>query len=182
MNDLNQDTFPVLSTGKGKEFRALEGALGGGPFVENNLAETLDGVIDMVFFNYQNKSAAEQIFFEWFKPEPTISPSPNKIPVLQRVAPLFETIYFPPLSVVLSTPDDQDFDIEKTVAEEPGWVFDVLITKTKEGREDEFQELRKLVQKRMFNSKDVEQFYTFTVNRDIVTDERAALKVGLKIR
>ena len=131
----------------------------------------------MVFFNYQNKSAAEKIFFEWFKPEPTISPSPNKIPVLQRVAPLFETIYFPPLSVILSTPDDQDFDIETTVAEEPGWVFDVLITKTKEGREDEFEELRKLVQKRMFNSRDVEQFYTFTVNRDIVTDERAALKV-----
>ena len=89
-----------MSTGKGKEFRALEGALGGGPFVENNLAETLDGVVDMVFFNYQNKSAAEGIFFEWFKPEPTINPSPNKTPVLQRVAPLFETIYFPPLSVV----------------------------------------------------------------------------------
>ena len=96
---------------------------------------------------------------------------------VQRVAPLFETIYFPPLSVVLSTPDDQDFDIETTVAEEPGWVFDVLVTKTKEGREEEFQELRKLVQKRMFNSRDVEQFYTFTVNRDIVSDERAALKV-----
>ena len=47
----------------------------------------------------------------------------------------------------------------------------------KEGREEEFEELRKLVQKRMFNSRDVEQFYTFTVNRDIVTDERAALKV-----
>ena len=78
-----QDTFPVLSTGKGKEFRALEGALGGGPFVENNLADTLDGVVDMVFFNYQNKSAAEKIFFEWFKPEPTVNPSPNKTPVLQ---------------------------------------------------------------------------------------------------
>ena len=37
----------------------------------------------MVFFNYQNKSAAEKIFFEWFKPEPTVNPSPNKTPVLQ---------------------------------------------------------------------------------------------------
>ena len=51
-------------------------------------------------------------------------PSPNKNPPVERLTPLLQNAYFPPFSIVLITPDDQDFDVEN-IAEAPGWVFDV---------------------------------------------------------
>ena len=170
--DLFKDTYPVLSTGKGKEFRALEGIFDS-PFVEN-LAETLDGVVDAVFFNYQDKAAAETLFYEWFTPNQTFFPSPNKVPVFERLAPLIAAQHFPPLKVVLSTPEDQDFDVEN-ITEGPGWVFDCFIMKVNQGQEEEFKRTLKAFKARMLNIKDVENFYTFDVNRDILADPRASL-------
>ena len=43
---------------------------------------------------------------------------------MERLTPLLQNAYFPPFSIVLITPDDQDFDVEN-IAEAPGWVFDV---------------------------------------------------------
>ena len=131
--------------------------------------------MDAVFFNYWNKSAAEQVFFEWANPAFTVQPSPNKVPPVQRLLPLIQEQNFPPYSIVLSTPDDQDFDVEN-IAEGPGWVFDAQMVKVKEGKEEEYQELRKKVKARMLNIKDVEKFYTFTVNRDILEDSRSILE------
>lgn len=168
-----QETYPVLSTGKSREYRALEGAFDG-PFVDN-LAETLDGVVDTVFFNYPNKEAAEKVFTEWLTPNQTLFPSPDKTPVLERLGPLFEAQYFPPLAVVLSTPDDQDFDVEN-IAEGPGWVFDMLMIKINEGDEQKYRDAIKRFKARMLNIKDVEKFFTFTVNRDILQNPRAGLQ------
>jgi hypothetical protein len=169
-NLLKETTSPRLSTGKGKEYRAIEL-----DFNPEKLPETFDGVVDSVFLNYPNKEAAEKVFFEFLTPQQTLFPSPDKTPIFQRLGPLFETIYFPPIAIVLSTPDDQDFDPEN-IAEGPGWVFDLLVTKVKEGQEEAFQEARRKVKARMLNMKTVENFLTFTVNRDILQDERNALK------
>jgi len=169
-----KDTEPKISTGKARLYTAIEGAFGGVPGNVNNLDETLDGVLDAVFFNYHNKSSTETIFYEWVVPEPSVFPSPNKNPPVQRLGPLVENAYFPPFSIVLITPDDQDFDVEN-IAEGPGWVFDVQMVQVNEGQEEEFQELRKKVKARMLNIKDVEKFYTFTVDRDILQDPRAGL-------
>jgi len=172
ITNLVKETYPLLSTGKGKEYRAIEGAFNG-PF-RDNLAETLDGVVDTVLFNYPNKEAAEKIFYEWLTPNQTFFPAPDKTPTFQRLAPLFEAIHFPPLGVVLSTPDDQDFDVEN-IAEGPGWVFDMLMVRINEGAEEKFREVLPRFKARMLNIKDVEHFYTFTVNRDILQDPRASL-------
>ena len=77
--------------------------------------------------------------------------------------------------MVLSRPEDQDFDI-LNIIEKPGWVFDLQLVKVKEGQEDRFQEVRRKVISRAANIKDVERVYTFEVDRDILTDERAFLK------
>ena len=140
----------------------------------DNLAETLDGVVDSTFFNYPSKEAAEKIFYEFLTPNQTLFPAPDKTPVFQRLAGLFEAQYFPPLGVVLSTPDDQDFDVEN-IAEGPGWVFDFLMVRINEGAEEQFREVLPRFKARMLNIKDVEHFYTFTVNRDILQDPRASL-------
>ena len=141
----------------------------------DNLAETLDGVVDTVFVNYPSKEAAEKFFYEFLTPNQTLFPAPDKTPIFQRLAPLFESIYFPPLGAVLATPDDQDFDVEN-IAEGPGWVFDMLMIKINEGDEQKYRDAIKRFKARMLNIKDVEKFFTFTVNRDILQNPRAGLK------
>lgn len=107
--------------------------------------------MDTVFFNYPDKEAAEKVFFEWLTPNQTLFPAPNKTPVFQRLAGLFEAQYFPPLGVVLSTPDDQDFDVE-TIAEGPGWVFDMLMIKINKGDEQKFRDVLPKFKARMLVS------------------------------
>ena len=105
-----------------------------------------------------------------------VYPVPNKTPVLQRLAPFFPTLAGDSVfGVVLSRPQDQDFDI-LNIIEKPGWVFDLQIVKVKEGQEERFQELRRKVVSRAANIRDVERVYTFEVDRDILTDEKAFLK------
>merc|ERR1712079_89560 len=171
-----QDTGPDLSTGKATEYTAIEGAFSGAPIFSNNLASTLDGVWDATFFTYVDLKATEVLFFDWFIAEPTVTPLPDKTPVIQRIAPLF-----PAMSgnkafvIVLSRPLDQDFDI-LNINKEPGWVFDLQIVQVKEGREEEFQELRKKVTSLSRNIRDVEDVFTFEVDRDILTDPRGLLR------
>merc|ERR1712079_71233 len=170
-----QDTGPDLSTGKATEYTAIEGAFSGAPIFSNNLASTLDGVWDATIFTYVDLKATEVLFFDWFIAEPTVTPLPDKTPVIQRIAPLF-----PAMSgnkafvIVLSRPLDQDFDI-LNINKEPGWVFDLQIVQVKEGREEEFQELRKKVTSLSRNIRDVEDVFTFEVDRDILTDPRGLL-------
>ena len=140
------------------------------------MPQTLDGIWDATFFTYKDRAATETLFFDWFIPEPKVTPLPNKTPVLQRLAPFFGTMSGGgPFNVVLSRPEDQDFDI-LNIIEKPGWVFDLQLVKVKEGQEERFQEVRKKVISRAANIKDVERVYTFEVDRDILTDERAFLK------
>ena len=171
-----QDTGPALSTGKVTEFTAVSGAFRGAPANTNNLPQTLEGIWDATFFTYKDKAATETLFFDWFIPEPRVTPLPNKTPVLQRLAPFFPTLAGDSVfGVVLSRPQDQDFDI-LNIIEKPGWVFDLQIVKVKEGQEERFQELRRKVVSRAANIRDVERVYTFEVDRDILTDEKAFLK------
>ena len=54
-------------------------------------------------------------------------------------------------------------------------MFDLQIVQVKEGREEEFQDLRKKVISKARNIKDVEKVFTFDVDRDILTDPRGLL-------
>jgi len=171
-----QDTAPGLSTGKATEYTALEGAFEGAPIFSNNLPQTLEGVYDATFFTYVDYDATEVLFFDWFVPNPTVTPTPNKTPVLQRLAPLFEVMSGGgAFAIVLSRPLDQDFDI-LNILEGPEWVFDLQIVQVKEGKEEKFQELRKDVITKARNIRDVEKIYTFDVDRDILQDPRGLLR------
>jgi len=171
-----QDTAPGLSTGKATEYTALEGAFSGAPAFTNNLAQTLDGVWDATVFTYKDYAATEALFFDWFIAEPTITPLPDQTPVIQRLAPLFGAMAGgKAFAIVLSRPEDQDFDI-LNINEGPGWVFDLQIVQVKEGREEDFQELRKKVISKARNIREVEKVFTFEVDRDILTDPRGLLQ------
>ena len=171
-----QDTAPGLSTGKATEYTALEGAFSGAPAFTNNLAQTLDGVWDATVFTYKDYAATEALFFDWFIAEPTITPLPDQTPVIQRLAPLFGAMAGgKSFAIVLSRPEDQDFDI-LNINEGPGWVFDLQIVQVKEGREEDFQELRKKVISKARNIREVEKVFTFEVDRDILTDPRGLLQ------
>jgi len=171
-----QDTAPELSTGKATEYTALEGAFSGAPAFTNNLAQTLDGVWDATVFTYKDLAATEVLFFDWFIAEPTVTPLPDKTPVIQRLAPLFQAMaQGKAFAIVLARPLDQDFDI-LNINEGPSWVFDLQIVQVKEGKEDEFQELRKKVISKARNIREVEKIFTFEVNRDVLTDPRGLLQ------
>jgi len=171
-----QDTAPALSTGKATEYTALEGAFSGAPAFTNNLATTLDGVWDATVFTYNDLAATEVLFFDWFIAEPTVTPIPDKTPVIQRLAPLFSAMAGgKAFAIVLARPEDQDFDI-LNIIEGPTWVFDLQIVQVKEGKEEEFQELRKEVIRSARNIREVEKIFTFDVNRDILTDPRGLLQ------
>merc|ERR1712038_1640540 len=108
--------------------------------------------------------------------EPTVTPIPDKTPVIQRLAPLFSVMAGgKAFAIVLARPEDQDFDI-LNIIEGPTWVFDLQIVKVKEGREEDFQELRKKVISKARNIREVEKIFTFDVNRDILTDPRGLLQ------
>ena len=140
------------------------------------MATTLDGVWDATVFTYNDLAATEALFFDWFIAEPTITPIPNKTPVIQRLAPLFGAMSGgKAFAIVLSRPEDQDFDI-LNIIEGPNWVFDLQIVQVKEGKEEEFQELRKEVISKARNIREVEKIFTFDVNRDILTDPRGLLQ------
>merc|ERR1711988_1316166 len=98
-------------------------------------AQTLDGVWDVTVFTYKDYAATEALFFDWFIAEPTITPLPDKTPVIQRLAPLFGAMAGgKSFAIVLARPEDQDFDI-LNINEGPGWVFDLQIVQVKEGTE-----------------------------------------------
>ena len=140
------------------------------------MASTLDGVWDATFFTYVDIAATEVLFFDWFILEPKVTPLPNKTPVIQRLAPLFPAMSGnKAFAIVLSRPLDQDFDI-LNINKEPGWVFDLQIVQVKEGMEEQFQELRKKVISLSRNIRDVEDVFTFEVDRDILTDPRGLLR------
>ena len=105
-----------------------------------------------------------------------MTPLPDKTPVIQRLAPLFPAMSGnKAFAIVLSRPLDQDFDI-LNINKEPGWVFDLQIVQVREGMEEEFQELRKKVISLSRNIRDVEDVFTFEVDRDILTDPRGLLR------
>ena len=105
-----------------------------------------------------------------------MAPLPNKTPVIQRLGPLLGGAMAggKAFAIVLSRPLDQDFDI-LNILEGPGWVFDLQIVQVKEGREEEFQELRRKMTSRARNIREVERVFTFDVDRDILTDPRGLL-------
>ena len=51
----------------------------------------------------------------------------------------------------------------------------MLMVRINEGDEEKFREVLPRFKARMLNINDVEHFYTFTVNRDILEDPRASL-------
>jgi len=158
-----QDTYPAGSTGKAIEYTTLEGAFNGAPFGSDNLAETLEGVVDATLFTYQNKTATQGLFFGEF---PTIFKVIPK--TLQTTSPPG------PVVIVLSKPSDQDFDFENII-KRPGMVFDMLIVDVKDGKETEFEERRDELITRARNSNYVDSVYKFDVDRDVLADPRSLL-------
>merc|ERR1719499_382437 len=158
-----QDTYPAGSTGKAIEYTALEGAFNGAPFGTNNLPDTYEGIVDATFFTYTDKKATEGLFFGEF---------PSVIEVIRKTIPQLA----PPgaLTVVLSRPEDQDFDFQKIIRF-PGMVFEMLIVKVKQGKEDEFQEKRDKLIGKTRNTNLVDNAYKFEVDRDVLADPRSVL-------
>ena len=158
-----QDTYPSGSTGKVFEYTAIEGAFSA-PSGTNNLDDTLEGVVDATLFTYQNKSATQDLFFGVYPEIFVVIPLTLKYTAEPR-----------PLTVVLSQPDDQDFDFQN-ILPVAGMVFDMWIVKVKEGKETEFQEGREQLIKSARNSNNVVYVTKFDVNRDILQDERTGLR------
>ena len=163
-----QDTAPAGSTGLAIEYTALEGAFNGSDFGTNNLADIYEGIVDATLFTYTDKKATEGLFFGEF---------PSVIEVIRKTIPELA----PPgaLTVVLSKPEDQDFDFQNII-KKPGMVFEMLIVKVKDDKEKEFRETRDKMITIAHNTKLVENVYKFDVDRDVLVDPRSVLPEEVK--
>jgi len=154
-----------VSTGVTREFRALYGLFRTTPSLTNeNLAATEEGEMSAIFFKYQDEEGAKQIFapFDQF-----VSKFPAAVQSFGRAASTFAgdgKTY----AVVLSKPEDQDFDTESLLIE-PNSVIWMQMANVKLGKEEQFQELRnKFIHQKVANSPLVTAIYKFEVNRDIL--------------
>jgi hypothetical protein len=117
-----QNLFPTHSTGKVADFTVSEGSFGA-PIGSDNQAETLDGIVDVSFLEYPNAEKTIELFANLLQWVPGANPE------------FFSTVAGGgPLKIILSRPEDQDFDF-MTVLKTPEMLMDLLIVKTTEGKE-----------------------------------------------
>jgi len=153
---LNIRSFLDISTGRTKEFRAYEGRfniLRAAP--EGNLAETLEGDMNLEMLEYIDEDAAARTF-------------DLDEPVVRTNLPIFPDIidsgYF--YKVVLAEPYNQDFDFYSFL--EGDVVGDLVMARVKEGEEERFQELRDRIAAKGRNNKKVISWDKFIVREDII--------------
>ena len=143
---------------------AIEGAFNGAPYLSNNLPEYLEGAVDATFWTYKNISAARDLFIGVY-PEAFVT-----------IGKLLQNTASPvPVTVVLSNPEDQDFDFQN-ILRKPGMVFELQLVRVKEGKETEYQETREKLVTLARNTNNVESKTKFEVNRDGVKDEMFGLR------
>eukprot|EP00092_Neocalanus_flemingeri_P005668 GFUD01006106.1.p1 GENE.GFUD01006106.1~~GFUD01006106.1.p1 ORF type:complete len:527 (-),score=118.65 GFUD01006106.1:49-1629(-) len=140
-------TYPVLSTGIIREFRAVEGEFDGGA----SLAETLDGDVNVAMLVYQGAEETVQLF---------TADSPQVRDTLGAVLPALATSG--DYKVLLVQPHDQDWDVN-IVARNPGNIIEMEMVRVKEGQEEKFQTLRNSCVARARNNKHVMDVQTFDV-------------------
>ena len=153
-----QSLYPTHSTGRVKDYVALMGSYGA-PMLTNNQATTLEGVVEVTFLEYPNKTQNRDLFLNAYEYMPGIED-------------LFETQSVAggrPLKIVLSQPYDQDFDF-MTALDKPGMVMEVMAVEVKEGRHEEFLELREKVIAQTRSSRNVKSMTKFDVQRDIMQE------------
>ena len=149
-------SFPDISTGRTKEFRAYEGRFNiSRAAPEDNLADTLEGDINLEMLEYIDEDAAARTF-------------DLDDHVVQANLPIFPDIissgYF--YKIVLAEPYNQDFDFYSFV--EGDVVADLVMVRVKEGQEERFQELRDRIAAKGRNNKKVISWDKFVVREDIV--------------
>merc|ERR1712061_244681 len=160
INSQIKTTAPKYSTGQAQDFISIQGtynkALAGRnnpggesgeivPYGVNNQKEALDGDISLAFWTYPSAQTTVELF-------------KNALTLLPGILPLLSNNVQPGNSgfkVVLSRPLDQDFNPQTipNLLNKPGMVM--------EGREEEFEELRKKLISRSRSSNNVVNVYTF---------------------
>ena len=160
-----KDLYPAFSTGKIKDFSNVQGAYDGannpGAYIgANNQADILEGVVDTIFLNYPNKTAAAELFRRARELIPAIPES------------LASLAGGKGYKIILSKPYNQDFDFE-TVISKPGMVFDLNIVKRKDGDagKDFLKEREDLIV-RLRNNKNVVSYQKFKVDHEILENEK----------
>ena len=156
-----QDTYPLYSTGNIADFTAVEGAFKGAPLGTDNLAQTLEGVVDLTVLQYPDVNATKVLFDKAFE-----------------LVPAIPKLFTPPalvaggagLKIILSKPDDQDFDF-MTLLDAPGSVFQLNIVKVKEGRMEEFNAALGAVIASDRSNRNIGHIYTFEVDQEIMEEE-----------
>jgi len=150
--NLIRSTYPVISTGVIREFRAVEGEFRDG----KSLAETLEGDVNIAMLVYQSADAAIQLFS---------SDSPRARKILGQVLPALSTNG--DYKVLLVQPDDQDFDVN-IVARQPENLIDVEMVKVKPGQEEKFKRLRKDYKTRARSTRNIIDVVTFKAVQNVL--------------
>ena len=154
--------FPTHSTGKIADFTVSEGSFDA-PIFSNNQAETRDGIIDISFLQYPNSERTLELFANLPKWVPALGPE-----FLSTIA------GGGPLKIVLSRPEDQDFDF-MTVLKTPEMLMDLLIVKTAEGKEALHHAMREKLIQRVRNSKNALAAVKFDVDQEILDADKESL-------
>lgn len=150
---LINNSYPAISSGKLKDFTGLKGSFETSWPGPGNMRETLEGVVDAALLAYQDVEAAKTVFttfdFEGI-----------------------ETKLFPTVAgyirILLSQPADLDFF---DLLGRSGLVLDIMMVKAKEGREEEFLNLRGVFTKKAMTSRTVSSVTNFDVRNDILPKE-----------
>ena len=148
--NLIRNTYPAISTGVIREFRALEGEFRDG----DSLAETLDGEVNVAMLVYKNSDAAVQLFG---------GDSAEARKILTAALPALATQK--DYKVLLVQPENQDWDLN-LVARYPGNLMDVEMVKVKAGQEETFQKLRNQYKVKSRSSNSILDVVVFKVVQD----------------
>ena len=142
---LIRNTYPVISNGVIREFRAVEGEFEGG----KSLAKTLEEDMNVAMLVYQSSEGALQLFG---------TTSPEGAEILGKILPALAG--GGDYKVLLVQPHDQDFDVN-LMARNPENIIQIEMVKVKQGQENRFQELRNIYKTKARNSKYVLDVFTF---------------------
>ena len=135
-----------ISTGVLRETQALYGTFNAAPNPEGNLAETLEGQVNVAILSYQSEEGAAALF-----------------PTLGDVSPLFALMAGDgPLHITFSKAEDQDFDLDG-ILRTPDEIVWMQLAKVSADNKDKFLELREKLINKMVNSPYVKRSYKFNI-------------------
>ena len=150
---LINSSYPTISSGKMKDFTGIKGSFDAPWPGAGNMGETLEGVVDAALLAYQDLQAAKTVFttFDFEGIETSLSPTVAGY-----------------ISILISQPADLDFF---DLLGRSGLVLDIMLVRAKEGREEEFQNLRDIFTKKAMASRTVASVTNFDVRNDVLPKE-----------